>query len=109
MNIVRNSLSSLWNKTIGALLSLFFVGLIRLYQVALSPLLGQRCRYYPSCSQYSLEAIRTFGPIKGLVLTVWRVLRCNPWSAGGIDQVPTRDNRTHSLVIEVSTKPIGMV
>jgi len=109
MNTVLRTLVSLWNKTFGALLSLLFVGLIRMYQVVLSPLLGQRCRYYPSCSAYSLQAIHAHGSIKGLALTVWRVLRCNPWSAGGVDQVPTRDNRTHSHVIEISTKPIGMV
>jgi len=109
MSTVFVALVSLWNKTFGALLSVLFVGLIRLYQVVLSPLLGQRCRYYPSCSTYSLQAIRAHGPIKGLALTVWRVLRCNPWSAGGVDQVPTRDYRTHSHVIDISTKPIGMV
>jgi len=109
MNTLLNILASMWNKTFGALLSAFFVGLIRLYQVVLSPLLGQRCRYYPSCSRYSLEVIRVHGPFKGLALTVWRVLRCNPWSAGGIDQVPTRGIPAPSQMIEVSTKPIGMV
>jgi len=102
-------LISLWNKTFGALLSLLFVGVIRLYQKLISPMLGQRCRYYPSCSNYSLQAIRTHGPVKGLALTLWRVLRCNPWSAGGVDQVPAEDTRINSQMIEFSTKPIGMV
>jgi putative membrane protein insertion efficiency factor len=109
MRSILIAVKSAWNKTFGALISAVFVGLIRLYQVALSPLLGQRCRYYPSCSHYSLAAIRTHGPVKGLALTVWRVLRCNPWSAGGIDQVPARGTWTNSQMIEVSTKPIGMV
>ena len=109
MNTALRTLITLWNNTFGALLSTLFVGLIRLYQVVFSPLLGQRCRYYPSCSAYSLQAIREHGPIKGLVLIGWRVLRCNPWSAGGIDQVPSATSRTHPQIIEISTKPIGMV
>jgi len=109
MSNLLSTLVSLWNKTFGALLSQFFVGLIRVYQVALSPMLGQRCRFYPSCSHYSIESIRAHGPIKGLGLTVWRVLRCNPWSAGGVDQVPAKGQWTNSQVFEISTKPIGMV
>lgn len=62
--------------------------LIRGYQLALSPLLGARCRYYPSCSHYGLAAMRTHGLLKGLALTTWRLLRCNPWNLGGIDPVP---------------------
>ena len=58
---------------------------IRLYRTLVSPLLGQRCKYYPSCSQYALDALREHGPLRGLVLTGWRLLRCNPWSHGGVD------------------------
>jgi uncharacterized protein len=64
---------------------------IRGYQRLLSPLLGQRCRYYPSCSEYAAQAIRTFGILRGLVLAGWRLLRCNPWSNGGFD--PVEDQR----------------
>ncbi len=64
---------------------------IRTYQWLLSPLLGQRCRYYPSCSEYAAQAIRTFGILRGLVLAGWRLLRCNPWSNGGFD--PVEDQR----------------
>jgi putative membrane protein insertion efficiency factor len=60
---------------------------IRLYQVLVSPLLGRRCRYYPTCSAYAVDAIRSFGILRGLVLAGWRLLRCNPWSLGGIDYV----------------------
>ena len=58
---------------------------IRLYQLLVSPLLGRRCKYHPSCSQYALEAFDEFGLVRGAVLAGWRVLRCNPWSHGGVD------------------------
>jgi uncharacterized protein len=60
---------------------------IRAYQLLLSPLLGPRCRYHPTCSAYAVEAIRTFGILRGAVLAAWRLLRCNPWSRGGLDPV----------------------
>jgi len=60
---------------------------IRLYQLLLSPVLGDRCRYYPSCSDYAAQAITRFGILRGLVLAGWRLLRCNPWSPGGFDPV----------------------
>ena len=59
--------------------------LVRAYQRALSPLLGDRCKYHPTCSQYAVDALREYGALRGTVLAVWRVLRCNPWSAGGVD------------------------
>jgi putative membrane protein insertion efficiency factor len=64
--------------------------LIRLYQRTLSKLLGPVCRYYPSCSHYGYRAIEVHGAVKGSALTVWRILRCNPWSRGGVDHVPPR-------------------
>jgi uncharacterized protein len=67
-----------------------FMGLIRIYQRTISPLLGPRCRYYPSCSHYGYEAMSVHGALKGTILTAWRILRCNPWSPGGIDEVPAR-------------------
>jgi putative membrane protein insertion efficiency factor len=60
---------------------------IRAYQLALSPMFGERCRYYPSCSEYAAQAIGRFGILRGLVLAGWRLLRCNPWSRGGVDPV----------------------
>jgi putative membrane protein insertion efficiency factor len=60
---------------------------IRVYQRAISPALGNRCRYYPSCSEYAVQAIRSYGILRGLVLAAWRLLRCNPWSHGGFDYV----------------------
>jgi putative membrane protein insertion efficiency factor len=64
---------------------------IRIYQRLISPLFGQRCRYYPSCSEYAVQAIQRFGILRGLVLAGWRLLRCNPWSRGGFD--PVEDQR----------------
>jgi len=57
------------------------------YQRLLSPLLGRRCKYEPTCSRYAVEAIRELGVARGLVLAAWRLLRCNPWSHGGYDPV----------------------
>jgi uncharacterized protein len=60
---------------------------IRAYQLTISPMFGERCRYYPSCSEYAVQAIGRFGLLRGLVLAGWRLLRCNPWSKGGVDPV----------------------
>ena len=60
---------------------------IRGYQKLISPMLGAHCKYYPSCSEYAVQAIRRFGILRGLVLAGWRLLRCNPWSRGGYDPV----------------------
>jgi uncharacterized protein len=60
---------------------------IRLYQLLISPLVGERCKYYPSCSEYAVQAIQRFGILRGLILAGWRLLRCNPWSHGGFDPV----------------------
>ncbi len=59
--------------------------LIKIYQWALSPLLGPCCRFYPTCSQYALDALDKHGLWKGLILTIKRVVKCNPWHPGGID------------------------
>lgn len=63
--------------------------LIRAYRYAISPLLGQHCRFYPSCSQYAETAITRFGALRGGWLVLRRVMRCHPWSEGGVDPVPT--------------------
>ena len=75
-------------RGIASLPKLAMVGLIRGYQLLISPLLGPRCKYYPSCSHYGLEAVRQHGAARGFLLAGWRVLRCNPWSYGGVDDVP---------------------
>jgi hypothetical protein len=68
-----------------------FTAPIKLYQKIVSPLTGQRCKYYPSCSEYAVQAITKFGILRGLVLAGWRLLRCNPLSHGGFD--PVEDQR----------------
>jgi putative membrane protein insertion efficiency factor len=69
--------------------------LIRGYQLAISPLLGPRCRFYPSCSHYAIEAIETHGTTRGVWLTVKRISRCHPWHEGGFDPVPACLNHSH--------------
>lgn len=64
--------------------------LITFYQKFISPGFAPRCKYYPSCSSYALTAITRYG-FKGIAMTVWRVLRCNPWSHGGVDYVKERE------------------
>ena len=78
------------------------IGLLRAYQALISPLYGQVCRYYPSCSAYALDAVRDHGSLRGSWLAVRRLARCHPWAAGGVDHVPPRRNRgashpTHHL------------
>ncbi len=70
------------------LLVKFFCFLIRAYQICISPLHPPCCRFTPSCSAYALEAIKKYGPGKGLVLSIKRILRCNPYHEGGYDPVP---------------------
>jgi putative membrane protein insertion efficiency factor len=60
---------------------------VRVYRRVVSPLLAPRCKYHPTCSQYALDALRDYGFVRGTTLAVWRLLRCNPWSHGGVDYV----------------------
>lgn len=64
------------------------VGLVRGYQLLISPLLGPTCRYYPSCSRYAIQALEIHGVLRGSWLAIRRLLRCHPWSPGGVDHVP---------------------
>lgn len=64
------------------------LGLVRGYQLVVSPWLPRTCKYYPSCSAYAVTALRRHGAAKGTLLAGWRLLRCNPWSLGGVDHVP---------------------
>jgi putative membrane protein insertion efficiency factor len=76
--------------------TMVLVGAIKVYQAVVSPMTGPTCRYYPSCSHYALIAIRTHGPMRGTGLALWRILRCNPWSLGGVDDVPPARQHEHS-------------
>ncbi|WP_150428451.1 membrane protein insertion efficiency factor YidD [Dechloromonas sp. CZR5] len=64
------------------------IGLVRTYQYAISPFLGRRCRYFPSCSEYTVEAVQKYGAIRGGWLGAKRICRCHPWHPGGYDPVP---------------------
>ena len=82
---------------IGRLPVLLLVGMVRFYQAFISPMSPPSCKYYPSCSQYTLIALRRHGALRGLGLALWRLLRCNPWSLGGVDDVPpARGAHTHA-------------
>ena len=70
------------------ILSAIFIGLIRFYQGAISPLFGAKCRYTPTCSTYGVEAIKKHGPLKGGRLAIKRIASCHPWGGSGYDPVP---------------------
>lgn len=70
--------------------SRLLMGLIWFYRYTFGAMLGPKCRYYPSCSQYGLDALKRHGAVKGVLLSGWRILRCNPYSLGGVDPVPER-------------------
>ena len=78
----------------GSPMRTFFIALIRIYQYLLSPLLGNHCRFHPSCSNYAAEAIQIHGPVRGLWLALRRLSKCHPWHAGGFDPVPEKSDAT---------------
>jgi putative membrane protein insertion efficiency factor len=81
------------------------MGLIRLYQLTFSRLLPENtCRFYPSCSHYGYEAIQVHGAIKGSWLAIWRVMRCNPFNAGGFDYVPPKKVKNKKLKLNSKAK-----
>jgi uncharacterized protein len=69
------------------ILEYFFVALVRVYQIGISPFLGPCCRYYPTCSEYAITAIRRYGPFRGTLMGMMRIFRCHPLHAGGYDPV----------------------
>lgn len=75
---------------VNALIQQALLGVIRLYQVGISPWLGKNCRFYPSCSCYTHEAIATHGPWRGLLMGICRIAKCHPWHPGGVDLVPVK-------------------
>ena len=103
MNQLLAPLKQIWAMTFGRLFKAILVGLIRCYQILLSPRIGQVCRYYPTCSHYGLEAVKVHGAGKGSLLAAWRVLRCHPWATGGIEYIPAKGSWTNREVIEIST------
>ena len=77
-------------QTVNTLMRIFLTGLVQLYQLCLSPLLGVNCRHLPSCSHYAKDALKTHGPLRGSYFALKRILRCHPWSEPMIDPVPSQ-------------------
>lgn len=78
-------------KWLSSIFSYLIIGFVRFYQIAISPWLGKSCRYSPTCSQYMIEAIREWGPLKGGWMGLKRIGRCHPWGGDGYDPVPKKD------------------
>ncbi|HEY4042465.1 MAG TPA: membrane protein insertion efficiency factor YidD [Rhodopila sp.] len=66
------------------------IGTVRVYQWTVRPLIGSHCRFWPSCSEYAVEALQVHGAARGTMMAAKRILRCNPWHEGGVDPVPTK-------------------
>lgn len=82
------------------------IALMHAYRRVVSPLYGQVCRYYPSCSRYAVEAFQRQGFIAGVALTVWRLVRCNPFTRGGVDDVPEREHPNFVINSRGFVRPI---
>ena len=78
-------------RALGRLLAWPVLGLVALYRVAISPWLGNNCRFEPSCSAYAMEALRVHGAFRGTMLTAKRIARCHPWGGSGFDPVPEKE------------------
>ena len=87
MRFLIDNIKGLFKK-VSSILAKACIGLVRFYQVFISPLKGPTCRFYPTCSQYALESLKKYGPFKGGYLAVRRILRCHPFHKGGYDPVP---------------------
>lgn len=84
-------------------LSYLLIGMIRTYQLCISPLLGRNCRFMPTCSEYALRAVERHGAIRGSLLAAGRLMRCGPWHPGGIDEVP--DVFSFSGIFKANDRP----
>ncbi len=80
MNALRSAI-----RLPGRILAGLLIGLVRIYQKLISPLLGSHCRYHPTCSEYFVQAVRKYGPLVGTWKGICRILRCHPWHPGGCD------------------------
>ena len=80
---------------VGRVLAWPLLGLVKLYRVTISPLLGANCRYQPTCSAYAIEALQKHGAFRGSVLAAKRIARCHPWGGHGYDPVPEKDEDPH--------------
>ena len=73
-------------------ITLMFIGAVKLYQTVISPLMPQTCRHLPTCSEYTIEALRVFGPFKGTYLSIKRIISCRPGGSHGYDPLPEKDS-----------------
>jgi len=80
-------------NTVHSLLIQLLILPVKFYQYFISPLLPNSCRHQPTCSQYAIEALKVHGILKGSLLSIWRILRCNPWGTSGFDPVPPRKEK----------------
>jgi uncharacterized protein len=97
---VRYCLDALWRlvrtlaRWVSAAVTLMLITCVRGYQVAIAPLLIGSCKFAPTCSEYFLEAVKVYGPVRGTLMGLWRICRCNPFGKGGIDPVrPPRESK----------------
>lgn len=95
------------NDTVRRVLAAPFVVLVRAYQLLISPLLPQSCRFYPSCSAYAITALQRFGPLRGTWLAARRLGRCHPWNPGGVDHVPERGPDGRPVITQVRNNGAG--
>ena len=86
-------------KLLKTIFSKLLIGLVRFYQLAISPWLGSSCRYSPTCSQYMIDAVKEWGPLKGFWLGIKRIGRCHPWGGDGFDPVPEKPKKNTNGVI----------
>lgn len=82
------------------------IAIMRAYRRVISPLYGEVCRYYPSCSRYAMEAFQRQGFVVGIALTIWRLLRCNPFTRGGVDDPPQRTHPRFLLHARGYVRPV---
>lgn len=80
-------------KALKYIFSKLIIGLVRFYQLAISPWIGSRCRYQPTCSHYMIDAVNEWGPLKGFWLGIKRIGRCHPWGGHGFDPVPENPDK----------------
>ena len=86
----RGPLTAQGRKRLSDGLAALWLAPLRIYQRFVSPALPARCKYYPSCSHYAVDAVRELGIVRGSIVAAWRLARCNPWSNGGIDPIEAR-------------------
>lgn len=87
-------------KLLKLIFSKLIIGPVRFYQLAISPWTGNSCRYSPTCSQYMIEAVNEWGPLKGFWLGIKRIGRCHPWGSHGYDPVPENPKKLNKEVIQ---------